>query len=330
MARLQGSPHHTNVTSAVESVVATAVRHLNQLLLDGLAAQLGRVDKVRGAELAGPRLLAVVDIDHDDAASLVLDRTLDDRETDTAGTEDGNVGALLHLGGDNGRTVTGGDTAAKQAGTVRGDLGGHGDNRDVGHDGVLGEGGGAHEVQQVLAAGLETGGAVGHHTLALGGTNLTAEVGLAGLAELALTALGGAGNVSNRSLRLQKIFLLESNDIVTGLHGGNALADGLDDTGTLVTQNNGESTFGVLSGESVGIWLGQPCSIPLFQITNLCGRHQCGGPGCGPRGPWEEQLRRPQRREALRRPRRRQPTNWLAYCIVEVTVRVLLTLQVMV
>lgn len=113
-------------------------------------------------------------------------------------------------------------------------------------------------MQQVLAAGLETGGAVGHHTLALSGTNLTAEVGLAGLAELALTAFGGARNVSSGVRNCTRCRLLESNDIVTGLHGGDALADGLDDTGTLVSQNNGESTFGVLSGESVGICLGQP------------------------------------------------------------------------
>ena len=47
--------------------------------------------------------------------------------------------------------------------------------------------------------------------------------------------------------------LLESNDVVAGLHVGDALADGLDDTGTLVSKDNGESTLRVLSGESVGI-----------------------------------------------------------------------------
>jgi hypothetical protein len=56
----------------------------------------------------------------------------------------------------------------------------------------LGEGRSTHEVQDVLAAGLEAGGAVGHDTSSLGSTDLAAEVGLAGLAELAFTALGGA------------------------------------------------------------------------------------------------------------------------------------------
>jgi hypothetical protein len=47
-------------------------------------------------------------------------------------------------------------------------------------------------VQEILALALETSGAVGHHTLALCGTNGTAKVGLARLAELALLALSGA------------------------------------------------------------------------------------------------------------------------------------------
>lgn len=51
----------------------------------------------------------------------------------------------------------------------------------------------------------------------------------------------GAGNV------------LESDDVVADLNGGHALADGLDNTGTLVTEDNGESTLGILAGKSVGI-----------------------------------------------------------------------------
>ena len=47
--------------------------------------------------------------------------------------------------------------------------------------------------------------------------------------------------------------VLKSNDVVAGLHGGDALADRLDDTGTLMTEDDGESTFGVLSGEGVGV-----------------------------------------------------------------------------
>lgn len=56
--------------------------------------------------------------------------------------------------------------------------------------------------------------------------------------------------------------VLKSNDIVAGLHGGDALADRLDDTSTLVTEDDGESTFRVLSGESVGVY---DCQFPPGQ-----------------------------------------------------------------
>jgi hypothetical protein len=47
--------------------------------------------------------------------------------------------------------------------------------------------------------------------------------------------------------------LLQRDNVVTGLHVCDALADRLDDAGALVTEDNGESTLGVLAGESVGI-----------------------------------------------------------------------------
>ena len=238
MAGLQSSTHDVNVSSAVEGVVATAVGELDQLVDHrGALGEGGRVDKVGSAELARPLLFAGVDIDDDDLGSTVGNGTLDDAEADAAGAEDGDLAALLDVGGDGGGTVAGGDTAAEQAGAVHGGLLLHSDDRDVGDDGVLREGGGAHEVQDVLAAGAEAGGAVGHHTLTLRGADLAAEVGLAGLAELALLALGG----------------IESDDMVAGLHVGDTLADGLDDTGTLVSENDGESALGILAGEGVGI-----------------------------------------------------------------------------
>jgi hypothetical protein len=47
--------------------------------------------------------------------------------------------------------------------------------------------------------------------------------------------------------------ILECDDIVANLYVCNALADRLNDTGTLVTEDNGECALGVLSGECVGI-----------------------------------------------------------------------------
>jgi hypothetical protein len=111
-------------------------------------------------------------------------------------------------------------------------------------------------VQDVLAAGLEAGGTVRHHTLTLRGTDLAAQVGLARLAELTLTAFGG----------------VKSNDIVTGLDGSHTLADGLDDTSTLVAKNDGESTLGILTGERVGIGVTDTSVVNLDAYLVRLGR----------------------------------------------------------
>jgi hypothetical protein len=196
VAGLERSTHDVDVACAVECVVAAAVGHFDQLLLDALGAKLGRVDEVGGTELLCPLLLGVVDIDNNDLASLVLDSSLDDGQTNTTSAEDGNVRALLDTAlscGDDGSAVSGCDTAAEQAGAVHGGLLCDGNDGDVCNDGVLGESGGTHEVEEVLALALEARGAVGHDTLALGCADLAAQVGLAGLAELALLALWCAG-----------------------------------------------------------------------------------------------------------------------------------------
>ena len=192
VAGFEGRTHDAHVTRAVKGVVASTVGHIDQLLLDGLAVQLGGVDEVGGAELARPRLLAVVDVHGDDLARAVAHSSLDDGETDAAGAEDGHVGALLHLGGHRRGAVARRDAAAQQARPVGGDLGSHRHDGDVCDDCVLREGRRAHEVQQVLAAGLEARAAVGHDALALGRADLAAQVRLAGLAELAFAAFGGA------------------------------------------------------------------------------------------------------------------------------------------
>lgn len=195
MAGLERAAHDVHVSGAVESVVATTVCHLNQLLLDRLVLELGWIDEVGRAELIAPLLFAVVDIDDDDLASTILDTTLDNRETDTASAEDSDVGALLHTasaGGDDGCAVAGCNTAAQQASAVHWCLVGDGDDGNVGHDSVLRKGRGTHEVEEVFALALEARGSVRHDTLALGCANLAAKVGLAGLAELAFLAFWGA------------------------------------------------------------------------------------------------------------------------------------------
>lgn len=107
-------------------------------------------------------------------------------------------------------------------------------------------------MEEVFALAAEARGAVGHDTLSLCGADLAAEVGLAGLAELALFAFGGAGFV-RYGWRAWGLNVLEGNDMVAGLYVGDALTDRLDVSGTLVTENDGEGTLGVLAGECVGI-----------------------------------------------------------------------------
>jgi len=121
VASLESRSHNVDITSAVEGVVTTTISHFDELLLNGLVLELHRVDEVCGTELLSPLLLAVVDVDDDNLGRAVLDTTLYDRKTDTASTEDSNVGALLDTtlaGSDDSGTVTGGDTTAEQASAV--------------------------------------------------------------------------------------------------------------------------------------------------------------------------------------------------------------------
>ena len=197
MAGLERAAHDVHVASAVESVVETAIGHVHQPRLDCLAILkvLGRVDEVGCTELGRPLLLRVVHVDDDDLACFVLDSALNDTQANAASAKDSDSGTLLDTafaGGDHRGAVAGGDTAAEQTGAVHGSIRGDGDDGDVGDNGVLRESRAAHEVQEILALALEASGAIGHHTLALCGTNGTAKVGLARLAELALLALSGA------------------------------------------------------------------------------------------------------------------------------------------
>jgi hypothetical protein len=59
--------------------------------------------------------------------------------------------------------------------------------------------------------------------------------------------------------------------VVARLYVCDTLTDGLDDTSTLVTEDNGESTLGVLSGQCVGIWRTLVChSMPRIVVSSVC------------------------------------------------------------
>lgn len=42
--------------------------------------------------------------------------------------------------------------------------------------------------------------------------------------------------------------------MITRLHIGDTLTNGFDNTGTLVSQDDGERTLGILAGQSVGVF----------------------------------------------------------------------------
>lgn len=192
VAGLEGGPHHVDVAGAVEGVVATAVGHVDEFLLDGLLAQLAGVDEVGGPEAAGPLLLLVVDVDHDDAAGAALHRALHHRQPHATRPEDGHVRPLFHLGRHHRRPVPGRDPTTQQARPVHRRFRVDRYHRDVRHHRVLREGRRAHEVQDVLALALEPCRPVRHHSFPLRGPDLATQIRLARLAELAFAAFWGA------------------------------------------------------------------------------------------------------------------------------------------
>lgn len=85
-------------------------------------------------------------------------------------------------------------------------------------------------------------------------------------------------------------YTLKSNDVVTGLYVCDALTNGLDDTSTLVSEDNGEGTLRVLAGQCVGICVADTGVVDLnadlvgpggkdFDILN--GEVLAGFPGNG-------------------------------------------------
>jgi len=144
-----------HITRAIEREIASSISHLNQLVLHSSASQIIRVDKVRRSELLRPLLLTAIDINDNDLARALLHSPLDDRQSDAAGAENRNVVARLDLGGLDGRAVAGRDSAAEETRPVHRRVGRDGDDGDVGHDGVLREGGGAHEMEELFALACE-------------------------------------------------------------------------------------------------------------------------------------------------------------------------------
>lgn len=90
-------------------------------------------------------------------------------------------------------------------------------------------------MQKVLSFAPESAGSVGKNALALCGSDLATQVGLAGLAELAFLAFGSTFLLSAGSFLSARLNILKSNNMVARLDVGYALSNGFNDTGTLVS-----------------------------------------------------------------------------------------------
>ena len=114
---------------------------------------------------------------------------LDDVQSDAAEAEDHDIGARFHLGRVDDRAHTRGHAAADVANLVERGIVSNLGERDLRQHRVVGEGGAAHVVEELVTVERKAAAAVGHEPLALGDTDRLAEVGLGVEAVLAGAAL---------------------------------------------------------------------------------------------------------------------------------------------
>ena len=80
----------TYITSAVESVVQSAIGDLNEIVLDSLPIQLCRIHEIGSTHSLSPRLFVWVGVDGDDARGTDEVGCLYYAETNAAASEDGD------------------------------------------------------------------------------------------------------------------------------------------------------------------------------------------------------------------------------------------------
>ena len=108
-------------------------------------------------------------------------------------------------------------------------------------------------MKNILALALEARRAIRHDAFALRCSNLAAEVGLARPTEFAFSAFGSATESSTGEKEHVMSDILESNDIVAGLHCGDALADRLNNACAFVSEYDWERAFRIFARQRVRI-----------------------------------------------------------------------------
>src|SRR5829696_1723022 len=212
---LQGLAHNVHVADALEGVVCPAAGQVDEIR-DEVTLPIVRVDEVCHTEFLGEFPLRRVDVD---AYGI-------DHRPDAGRYAAADVADLIEGG-------------------VLADFG----HRDLGQDSVGGEGRGAHVVVERLTVQGEAARTVGHESLALGGADRRAQIGLAAKAGLALAALRG----------------VERDHMVPLPHAGHPRTDLDHDPGPLVSQHGGEEPLGVGTRERELIRVADTRGPDLYQ-----------------------------------------------------------------
>jgi hypothetical protein len=112
-------------------------------------------------------------------------------------------------------------------------------------------------VEEILSFAVESTSTIGHDSLTLSSSDRTTQVGLARFAEFAFFALGRVELHSEVDSQLPRALdeivtiwsIAYGNDVISNLNVGNAFSNRFYDSSSLVSENDRESTFGIISRE---------------------------------------------------------------------------------
>mmetsp|Transcript_31059 Transcript_31059/g.51217 ORF Transcript_31059/g.51217 Transcript_31059/m.51217 type:complete len:289 (-) Transcript_31059:49-915(-) len=211
------------------------------------------VHAICGSQLFGHFELLGVHVNRKDASGTSHFGTLDHREPHGTQAKDGHGAAALHVERVPGGAQAGRNTTAQQRTHVQGcrirNLG----TGDVGHHGILREGGAAHEVLDLFPFCIcKSAGAIWHHTATLGAPNLWAKVG----------ALSSRWETED-AVRLAALRGVAGDDLVARLQPRDAFADALHHRTGFVAQDAGEEPFWVLARKRVDVGVTQGVGMHL-------------------------------------------------------------------
>ena len=142
-----------------------------------------------------------------------------------------------------------GDAAADIAGGIEGRVLADFRHRNLGQHREVREGRAAHIVVDRLALVGEAARAVRHQPLALRGADRGAEIGLAAEAGFALAAFRR----------------VERDDVIAGLHAGDARSNLPDDARAFMAKDGGEDALAVEPVQRIGVGMTDACGLDLDQ-----------------------------------------------------------------